>query len=88
MNENLGRIGPVWVLGGSWVGPEWVMGGTWANLFEDCCGRGRGVKYFLVAAHTGENPSENQPIVIIQNFFNRNDPYIMLIQNFENVVLG
>ena len=39
-------------------------------------------------SHTGENPSENQPFVIIQNFFDRNDPYIMLIQNFKIVVLG
>ena len=43
-------------------------------------------------AHSGQvmyyDPSLNQPFVIIQNFFDRNDPYIILNQNFKIVVLG
>ena len=43
------------------------------------------------AAHSGQvmyyDPSLNQPFVIIQKFFDRNDPYIILNQNFKIVVL-
>ena len=42
----------------------------------------------MKTAHTGQNPSKNQLFYIIQKFFDRNDSYIILNQNFKIVVLG
>ena len=39
------------------------------------------------ASDVYKRQSLNQPFLIIQNFFDRNDPYIILNRNFKIVVL-
>ena len=38
----------------------------------------------FITGHSGQNPSESQLFEIIQRFFDRRDPCVIRIRNFEN----